>query len=183
MSLSKIIIISHVLLLFAGSAIADVIQGSANLGYSYGYGWDFSDSTNVQIDEADIFLMEVHDPNWGFMLIISSFTGSMFAESDSSFEELTTAPADAQRYTGIIEPCIPLYPSPCTYYTYVVKTPDRHYAKFRIINTYPCPGYCIEYVYQPDGTRNFLDQVPVEEFTWGEIKSIYKEAAKNTLRE
>ena len=159
-----------ILLSISYPSYADVIQGKADLHIG---SWDFSDSAYVQNNQGDMFLMEVHDPNWGFVLIISSNTGSMFASVFESFDSLTTAPTDSSAYEYIIGPCVPLYASPCIYYTYIIKTSDDHYAKFRIIQSSHDCGFCIKYVYQPDGSGNLDSGVPVRKITWGEMKQVF----------
>ena len=80
--------------------------------------------------------------------------------SDSTYEELTTAPEDSTLYTGAVWAY--------TNQTYILRTPQYHYVKFRVL--YGGWPVQIEYTYQDDGSQI----VPIENTTWGKIKSIYK---------
>ena len=142
------------------SAWADSIYG---IGHCTWGAWDFSDSCSVGLYEGDFRIVYVADPPIGFVMCAS--TGALVTVSDSSFSELTTAPADLTLYEIFLPAIIDV--------TYVILTVEGHFAKFRLYLHYPAPTF--EYVYQPDVTLNFNNQVPVNVSTWGRIKAIYAE--------
>lgn len=85
---------------------------------------------------------------------------------DVAFEDLEEAPADEALYTYEGQPAR-------LGVTYVVQTTEGHFAKFRFVylTTYDIDR--IEYVCQSDGSRSFVPSVPVEQATWGAVKSLY----------
>ncbi|MBP2680191.1 MAG: hypothetical protein H6Q78_54 [Candidatus Krumholzibacteriota bacterium] len=146
----------------ARRGFADLVHGIGPLSEG---GWDFSESTSVDPkfdSNTDLTLVYVVDPPigsraWGL-------NGAVIVMVDSSFVELTTAPEDTALYDWD-------WPAVLGE-TYVIRTTERHYAKFRILNLI-IPT--IEYVYQPDGSRMLAEGVPVEATTWGRVKSLYHE--------
>ena len=138
---------------------AEVIEG---IGVVAG-AWDFSEeeSVNPILDpNADIGFAFVVDPPIGYW--VGAFNGALIALADSAFEVLTTSPEDTTLYDWTL----PAFPG----VTYVVRTTERHYAKFKPIQIL-IP--IIQYAYQPDGSRLLVDPVPVKPTTWGRIKLLY----------
>ena len=145
---------------------AEVISGVGVLSQG---AWDFSESASVhpKLDpNADLTFVLIVDPPpertavWGL-------NGATLVMVDSSFAELTTAPEDTSLYDWEW----PLLMAA----TYVIRTTERHYAKFRILDLM-IP--MIEYVYQPDGSRILTNGVPtgIAEHitTWGRLKALYQ---------
>jgi len=126
-------------------------------------GWDFSEEASVFADDADIFIAYVVDPPLGD--VVATNYALITALPDSVFEDLKYAPADSTMYSFWAYAVVGL--------TYVVITRESHYAKFRILEL-NFSGCSIEYVYQPDGSRVLYDTSPVEEYTWGKIKALYR---------
>ena len=145
--------------LISSHSYAELIYGIGHCGWG---GWDFSDSSAVELYEGDLNIVFVADPPLGF--VMSTSNGALvIMVPDSSFSELTTAPADLTLYEIFLPALIDV--------TFVILTEEGHFAKFRLYLHYPGPTF--EYLYQTDATRNFDDIVPVEETTWGRIKAIY----------
>ncbi len=127
-------------------------------------GWDFSEETPVHWLDGDIQVGHVGDPPLGWLVGGANGAGIILL-ADSTFEDLSEAPADSSLYNYWgEEPGIPGA-------TYVCRTGDGHYAKFRFLDPFFSE---IEYAYQTDGRPSFLDPVPVEETTWGRIKALYE---------
>jgi len=126
-------------------------------------GWDFSEATTVHPDDADIFIAYVVDPPLGD--VVATNYALVLALPGSVFEDLQYAPADSSMYSFWAYAVVGL--------TYVVITRESNYAKFQILelNYWEC---LIEYVYQPDGSRVLYDTSPVEEYSWGKIKALYR---------
>jgi len=142
---------------------AGVITGSAILDHG---GWDFSEQISTTGPfEGDMFVAIVVDPPLGWR-IAAAMPPALIAEiQDSTFQELTFAPEDTSTYS---------FDAPASVgRVYVVRTAERHYAKFRFLEC-DYAGLEIEYVYQPDGTRKLYDEISVEDDTWGGIKALFK---------
>ena len=160
--LNRMMLILAVLLLTVSSnSYSKVISG---IGYLDFGGWDFSDTTSVHPDYADISLAIVVDPPIGLMVFAHN-GASVVHLPDSTFENLKHAPEDSSMY----DIDVPAYLSQ----TYVARTQEGHYAKFRFLRL-PYQIAIIEYVYQPDGSRNLTDEIGTESYTWGAIKKIFQ---------
>ncbi len=157
--ISLLVLTSILVCTLVHPALGEVLRG---IGTSSQGGWDFSEEAPVHWLDGDIAVGYVVDPPLGW-LVWGANGGKIVLLADSTFEDLTEAPADTSLYKyeeqGIAGA------------TYVCRTGDGHYAKFRYVS----PSFSmIEYAYQTDGTPSFLDPVPVEETTWGRIKSLFK---------
>jgi hypothetical protein len=126
--------------------------------------WDFSDSATCSLFEGYCgdFAMGI---NGGWFLLAMPPDAGIAIVADSTFEELTTAPEDPDRYFVIVYP----YPNE----VYVVRTEEGHYAKIRPIDLNASGEFTFEYRYQDDGSRVLDDTVPVEATSWGRIKALY----------
>jgi hypothetical protein len=94
---------------------------------------------------------------WGAELVMMS---------GMAWERVTQAPADTVVYVHELS----LFQDS----TYVIRTGDGQYAKFRVVNM--GAGY-FEYVYQSSGSRVLDETVPTQVTTWGRIKEMFQEAA------
>jgi hypothetical protein len=92
--------------------------------------------------------------------------GIAVAAPDSSYEALTTAPEDSNAYFVAVVP----YPDE----VYVVRTNKSRYAKIRGLDLRPGGEFTFEYSYQDDGTRILTGKVPIEQTTWGKVKSLHQ---------
>lgn len=138
----------------------DVICGIAELYQNQG--WDFSDSCYVSMFTADLVIFHGLDSNFvPIDAFITMYGGTL---SDSTYNDLTIAPADPTVYVQELG----VYFNWC----YIIITDEGHYAKCQI--TYGQSGYNIEYTYQPDGSRWLVDEIGVDCSTWGRIKSLYR---------
>ena len=147
-----------------------VLTPNAHSGIIWGTGvlihgsWDFSEEVSIEIEgEWDIIIGIVVDPPLGWM--VGAWYPALITEVDSTFEELQFAPEDTTLYN---------FDAPASLgRTYVVRTRERHYAKFRFIEL-NYQRTVIEYVYQPDGLRKLFGEINVERYSWGAIKSIFR---------
>lgn len=149
------------MILSPSMASGDLVQGIG--AFEFGC-WDFSEEQSVHDWDpgADACIAYVVDPPLGWMVSAAGF--GEIAPVDSAFDDVTTAPADSSAW--VID-----YPA-FTFVTYVVRTAENHYAKFRILEFIPI--VTIQYAYQPDGSGNLDTTVPVEETRWGRIKALYR---------
>ncbi len=138
----------------------------SGIGVLYQGGWDFSEQQTVHsmFDPAtDLSIVLVVDPPFGPWQFGEN--GARITEvPDSNFAELTTAPEDSTRYLWELPALVGV--------TYVIRTIEHCYAKYRILSIYP-PA--IEYAFQDNGSRVLDPGVPVEPTTWGRIKELYGE--------
>ena len=142
------------------SVAAEIIEGTAVLEQGC---WDFSQQQTV-VDwdpSADACILYVVDPPLGYMVTAAGY--GAISVVDSAFDDVTSAPTDSSAWVFD-------YPA-FTFVTYVVRTAENHYAKFRLVDGVVIPT--IEYAYQPDGSMNLDTGVPVEATTWGSIKELY----------
>ena len=152
-----------VLLTIGAGANADVISGQGVMTPCWG--WDFSAQTSLCVlDMPDIFVAFIDDPPLGLVVTVTN-PARVVALPDSSFEDLRYAPEDSSAYGYDI----PAY----VYTTYVARTKEGHYAKFRFLQL-PYDLVIIEYVYQPDGSRRLFNLIGVEGCTWGAIKALFR---------
>jgi hypothetical protein len=147
-------------LLISCKVHSDIISGTGELTWGE---WDFSECAPVNCYCGDINVLEVFE--LGLTVFAGHWPGLIVILPDSSFEDLKYAPED----TSIYDYHAPVDPN----VTYVVRTLERHYAKFRFTNL-GYPPWLIEYVYQPDGSRKLFDEIATERQTWGGIKALYR---------
>ena len=93
--------------------------------------------------------------------------GVTLAAADVPFSDLLVAPTDPSLYSPSLQIVIP------DFRTWVVRTREGHYAKFRFLDGFVLDAR-FEYVYQDDGTPSFMDPLPVEDATWGRIKAVWQ---------
>ncbi len=150
-------------LVIATGASADVISGQGIM--SPCWGWDFSAQKSLCVLEfPDIFLAFVVEPDLGLRISVTN-PARVAMIPDSTFEELRFAPEDSSSYTWDL---------PALYdMTYVARTKEGNYAKFRFLQL-PYLEPVIEYVYQPDGSGRFFNEIGVEGSTWGAIKALFR---------
>ena len=151
------------LIVLTSNAYSGIIWGTGVMTNAF---WDFSEQMSV-LGEGDIDLAIVVDPPLGWRVGATRYP-ALIAEIDSTFEELKFAPEDTTVYD---------IDAPASLgRTYVVRTLERHYAKFKFIEL-SYQGAVIEYVYQPDGSRKLFGEIGVERYSWGAIKSIFRSSA------
>ena len=125
------------------------------------YGFDFSAGTYSQFSwDLNYAITRGLDSNSLQFIRLYGSCQNCIMYSDSTYEELTTAPADSTLYTGALWSL--------TGKTYILRTQERHYVKFRTISG-GYPVY-IEYTYQDNGSQT----VPIKITTWGKIKLLYR---------
>ena len=138
--------------------------------------WDFSDSTSLGYPDystaVDIYMYVTLQNNPDtlnspsiYMVSANFEAGALITAVDSAFVDLKSAPEDLDKYTYF----------QYAYYnvTYVIKTIEDNYVKFRFTDLYETASYpTIEYYYQTDGSRKLYDYIGISETTWGHIKSI-----------
>jgi hypothetical protein len=149
-------------LLISFKVHSDVVSGTAVMTSNE---WDFSEAASVHCFCGDIMVCEIIEPPLGLMVVINYSPGLIVCLPDSSFQDLMYAPEDTLLY-GFQAPAYPNL-------TYVVRTLEGHYAKFRF-TVLTLHSLVIEYVYQPDGSRKFFDEIATERQTWGAIKALYR---------
>jgi hypothetical protein len=155
---SALALCGFALLLTLSNAHSGVISGTGRLTWGE---WDFSECKPVNCYCGDIIILDVFE--LGLVVMTNYSPALVVILPDSSFEDLKYAPEDSTLYDYYA----PYYPGR----PYVVRTLERHYAKFRFMNfTVP---WDIEYVYQPDGSRKLFDEIATEKQTWGAIKSLF----------
>ena len=161
--IAAIALIGTVFLLISFKVHSDVISGTGVLTWGE---WDFSESEACDyIFCGDITVIDVFDPPIGLVVSVPYVPGLIICLPDSSFQDLEYAPEDTLAYGFEV----PAYPN----VTYVVRTLEGHYAKFRF--TVPTfQSIIIEYVYQPDGPRDLFDRIGTKGQSWGAIKALYK---------
>ena len=131
-------------------------------------GWNFS--TQTCIDECVLQEGEACDMDISLVyplgLYITAWNSATIAMLEGvPFQDVDEAPSGETLYE---------YGQPAELdVTYVVQTTEGHFAKFRFIVLGEFEFPQIEYVYQSDGSRNFVDAVPVERSTWGAVKALY----------
>ena len=169
-AVSKKLICSIVILVVSYAATiparSEIVAGVATVYV----GWDFSTQTSIDctfLPQAgcDIAIDYIVDPPLG-LYVSGVYTATIAMLEDVAFEEMEEAPSDETMYQY-------LHPARLGV-TYVVQTNEGHFAKFRFTALPPfVVDVQIEYVYQSDGSRNFVDAVPVERSTWGAVKALY----------
>lgn len=126
--------------------------------------FDFSEQTSPAFaldPSADILAAYVVDPIEGFF-VNARFGATIAALPGVDYADLAEAPSDSSLYTDFIVPA-------AYNVTYVVKTQEGHYAKFRFVSLVAA----IEYSYQPNGSRILVDATPAKAISWGQLKAIY----------
>jgi len=139
------------LIVLTSNAYSGIIWGTGVMTNAF---WDFSEQTSV-LGEGDIDLAIVVDPPLGWMVGATRYP-ALIAEIDSTFEELQFAPEDTTSYDFDASASLDR--------TYVVRTRERHYAKFRFLEL-NYQRSVIEYVYQPDGSRKLFGEISVETYS------------------
>jgi hypothetical protein len=155
-------LVGMVLLFVPFKGYSDVISGTGILTWGE---WDFSESAPVNCYCGDIMVADVFDPPIGLIVEVPYRPGLIVCLPESSFQDLKYAPEDTLAYDFEA----PAYPN----VTYVVRTLEGHYAKFRF-TTLTLQSAVIEYVYQPDGSRRLFDEIATQRQTWGIIKALYR---------
>ncbi len=134
--------------------------------------WDFSDSTIACEGEWDIDVVttragsavQAGSPLTPWLFALGGIT---VMPPGTTFEETTEAPTDSSLYTPLH---LFLWPSRI----WVLRTLEGYYAKLRLLDDLTLTNL-FEYAYQDNGTPFFFDPpVPVENTTWGKIKSLYE---------
>jgi hypothetical protein len=161
---------SHVLAAVAFSVCALVLLSNVPVfaGLVHGYAWfefgswDFSDSLLVGEHDGDLRIIDVVDPPIGLQYACEN--GALARTVPGGFDDVLEAPEDLSTY----QPDGPVFFG----IVYVMRTGEGHYVKYRLIAEHPAP--LIEYVYQPNGTRFFLEPLQVRRSTWGAVKAAYR---------
>ena len=137
-----------------------------------GPAWDFSDSVAVTPPNGDLHWLVValnsgarSQGAFPYFFLTDAPAAAALAPTDSTFEELSSAPTDSVLYQEGAE----LF----TFRVYVVRTQEQHYAKVKIA-LIGAGGITIQYVYQDDGSRILAEPVAIEPVTWGRIKALYR---------
>ncbi len=159
------------LLVTQSASRADIHSGVALI--PPGPSWDFSDSTLAVPPDGDLRWITIviasaasnPDRTFPYYFACDAPAAIAYAHPDSSYENLTTAPADPGAYSEGKEIL--------TYAVYVVRTKEGHFAKLRVSR--PGGGMLIEYSYQDDGTRVLVRPVKIAPTTWGRIKCLYRQ--------
>ena len=154
------LVLWFLLIVLTSNAYSGIIWGTGVLIYGF---WDFSEEESV-LGYGDIFIADVVDPPLGCRVCATCYP-TLIAEIDSTFEELKFAPEDTTVYDIDAPASLDR--------TYVVRTWERHYVKFRFLEL-SYQRSVIEYVYQPDGSRRLFGDISVEKSPWGAIKSIFR---------
>jgi len=160
--------------------VMGIVPCRAELRHGFGSmindSWDFSDSTSIGYPDystaVDIYMYVTLQNNPDtlnspsiYMVSANFEAGALITVVDSAFIDLKSAPEDLNKYTY----------SQYAYYnvTYVVKTIEDNYVKFRFTDLYETAPYpTIEYYYQTDGSRKLYEPIGISESSWGRIKSI-----------
>ncbi|MGD1048665.1 MAG: hypothetical protein ABR899_07955 [Candidatus Krumholzibacteriaceae bacterium] len=151
------------MLVMAVGANADVISGQGVMAPCWG--WDFSEQVSLcYLENPDIILGFIVDPPLGLVIGVTGWA-SIVMLPDSNFEDLRYAPEDSTAY-GYDLPAL-------VNTTYVARTREGHFAKFRLLQL-PYLVPIIEYVYQPDGSRRFFNEIGVEKSTWSAVKALFR---------
>ena len=159
----RLIVVAILVTVSVSSAGADVIQGTGILSVG---SWDFSEQVSVDRftnPNSDLSFAFVVDPPLGYRVACENGAVAVLIQ-DSTFDEVTVAPEDTTLYSWDLPAQVGA--------TYVIRTTERHYAKFTPLQLEPVP--IIRYAYQPDGSRALIDPVPIEETTWGRVKALYQ---------
>jgi hypothetical protein len=160
-----VLIVVGALVTLTGVPGAEILQGIGTFWLpDQMAGWDFSEQCAVDWYVSDLVIADIIDPPLGWTM--TAFTGGLITMiTDTTFEELATAPEDTTIYTYELHVYVDV--------VYVIRTPEHHYAKFRVIGV-SLPT--IEYAYQSDGSTNLKDVptgIPDEITTWGQVKALY----------
>ncbi len=160
------------------SLTSTAVQAELHTGFALipaGPAWDFSDSVAVAPPNGDLrwitLIARNAEPASGRSALfpyyfLTDYPASIaVAPQDSTYEDLTTAPADTLLYGPSAEVL--------SYGVYVVRTKENHFAKLRI-ELVGGGGITIEYAYQDDGTRVLVNPVSTRVTTWGRVKSLYR---------
>ncbi len=171
--MKKYYLLLLIVLIIPSFSRAELLHGYGTMNY---WTWDFSDSCSVYFspvspNNVDIMMfmtarIKGDQPSSPTELYVAAnyYEGALItAEPDTALEELRVAPEDSSVYAG--------YSLARQDVTYIVKTVEGHYAKFRLI-LYDEPVPVIEYYYQTDGSRILNATIGTEESTWGRIKKV-----------
>ena len=148
-----------VVLASSAPAFATLVHGYAWFGFG---SWDFSDSLLVGEHDGDLRIIYVVDPPIGLQYAcengaLARTVPGGFADVLEAPEDLSTYQSDGPMLFGIV---------------YVMRTAEGHYVKYRLVTEFPDP--LIEYIYQPNGTRFFMDPLQARRSTWGAVKAAYR---------
>ena len=132
--------------------------------------WDFSESSDtsplLSCDPDIMIALGVTGAYGDYLGDVVAGTcppNIIIALPDSSFEDLRYAPADTMLYDWYCKLEIET--------SYVVRTNEYHYAKFRF--THIPPGDPVmDFAYQTDGSTKLFDEIGTETSTWGAIKAL-----------
>ncbi len=153
---------------FASTARAALVHGDVDIAFG---GFDFSEQRLLPPGvnpKTDLIYAVVVSPPLGPMFYTGINYSYILAVPDSTLDQVTVAPEDSSVYSMDAVPVLGR--------TYIVKTSDGFYAKFALREFTPDIVVRIEYYVQMDGTNNLdTTTVPVEQVTWGRIKSLYAE--------
>ena len=127
-------------------------------------GWDFSDSTLSSNWDIFYAITKKQLTSISQFEIFFCYGNNNIMYSDSSYEDVTTAPEDSSLYSD--------YVWVLSGKTYILQTRESHYVKLRVI--YNGQPVIFEYTYQDDGSRDLVGPVPIEKTTWGRIKALYE---------
>jgi len=149
-----------------GSVHGQVVGGTVNV---YECAFDFSTQRCASsVDSVDVFVTA--DTGCWFLATCLSTPPSMVALIlGKTLGEVCGPPADPAWFCGTSDICLQGDE------IFVMHTGDGYWAKYAFVNfNRPWPDcWEITYVVQMDGTSN-LCPVPVENTTWGEIKTLYE---------
>lgn len=121
-------------------------------------------STNADLSYQE---MQNHPGDWDFF----DFSG-IVTVPNTTLEQIQQAPVDGYVFDNDAR----------IGRSYVAKTTDGLYAKFRITefndglggDDKGCCSIVIEYYVQMDGTPTFGPALPVDQTTWGRVKALYR---------
>jgi hypothetical protein len=132
--------------------------------------WDFSDFKATVLPDGDLYWVEVTLQPKSTPSSVMYFTSNppaliTFAPPDSTYEQLTSAPADLGSYGESLAALLG--------YIYVVRTGEGNYVKLHI-KAFVGGGITFDYTYQDDGSRVLAPTTATALTTWGKIKSLYR---------
>lgn len=173
---SRLSLLVPVVAVFAGSLLgARPCQAKLHVGEAHIHWdavWDFGDSLITFLPNGDLYWVEVTALQQQSTLSSQSIYFAtnppaliVFAPPDSTYEQLSSAPADLGTYSESLAALLG--------YIYVVRTGEGNYVKLRI-EAFVGGGITLEYTYQDDGSRMFTLPMATGQTTWGRIKSLYR---------